>query len=184
LAAASFCWLSSVHCPHCAGEGQLPDKRFRSPRERGICKCVARTVFRLCLKKFRQLDDRGQQDIHWARAAEFRADFESITRPRDSFLDALIFRRYFILDLPWKAVVRQTGYSKYGVYRRLETLEIHAGRAILATQPHSVFPVDRYFGRQYPSRASLTWMPEAWNDRTEGGIGFSRRPKKSRLKAA
>jgi hypothetical protein len=124
------------------------------------CSCVFRSVFRACLKRFREcaIVESYTATVSWdyypaggkrvlaRKNEEYMADFCLIARRTLSDLEYRIFRYYFLLGADWKLVMRRMNMDRGSFFHLVYRLEEKLGRAFAETEPYALFPLDEYFG--------------------------------------
>lgn len=128
-----------------------------------FCGCVYRAIFRICLARFRDLSEgHDLQSPDFTKVAEFKADFVLIATRTLTGRDLMVFSRYFLQGLSTPIALRGTGLTSGQFFHRVYDVEEKLGRVFLETEPYSVFPLERYFGRTRLPRSAATWSREAW----------------------
>lgn len=148
-------------CWHCGGVG------YRDADRLLVCRCVMRRVFAACLDRCRQgTAVTGVQGVYgsWPRPttgshtgglrpsqswgwqdAEFRADFSSAARRCLDAEDYEIFRRHFLMRLPYRRTVAQLNMSRSEYWQAVYRIEAQVGLACITTAPYPLWPIDEYF---------------------------------------
>jgi hypothetical protein len=140
---AGAAYLGLEDCVECDGTGK---------RDKTLCGCVYRAIFRQCWAAFHsKVTGVKQTGGSWGRPGEeFCADFISVVRRSLDADDAKLFKGYFLLGANWQLVARKLGLSKsrfwYGV-RRIEKI---GGKALAEAEPYPLHPVRGYFECRRP----------------------------------
>lgn len=151
--------LADSHCAVCDGVGQVPTKW-------GIdtCPCVHRTVFQICLNKWRTIVDLEQMEQKTSTAVHRTSDGKSSSmsfgRPREEYvadfealakrtLDArgmFILRCHLLYGAPWFEVAPKLGLNKGNFYHEVYRVRAKLGRVFRDVRPYPLYPLDEYFG--------------------------------------
>jgi hypothetical protein len=124
------------------------------------CGCVFRSVFRVCLRRFREcaIAEKFASTVTWdyyaagghrvisRKKEEFKADFCLIAHRTLSELEDRVFRYYFLLGADWKLCVRQLKIDRGTFFHMVYRIEERLGRAFAETEPYALYPLDDYFG--------------------------------------
>ena len=160
--------LASTTCCYCEGVGlRMVYKNHTVP-----CSCVFRSIFRICLNRFREcnLAEGIAGTVSWEfcsgsngcrsyarKREEFMADFCLISRRALEPAERQLFRFYFLLRADWKLCSRRLNLDRGVLFHAIYRIESKLGRAFAETEPYGLFPLDEYFGgviRPEPVKAS------------------------------
>jgi len=160
--------LASTTCCNCEGVGlRMVYKNHTVP-----CGCVFRSIFRICLNRFREcnLAEGISGTVSWEfcsgsngcrsyarKREEFMADFCLISRRALEPAEHQLFRFYFLLGADWKMCARRLKVERGALFHAIYRIERKLGRALAETEPYGLFPLDEYFGgvtRPEPVKAS------------------------------
>jgi hypothetical protein len=136
------------------------------------CGCVFRSVFRTCLRRFREcaISESYASTVSWdyyasggrrvmsRKKEEFMADFCLIAKRTLNDLESRVFRYHFLLGADWRLCTRQLKIDRGTFFHAIYRIEEKLGRAFAETEPYALFPLDDYFGgpvRQMPTRAFI-----------------------------
>lgn len=169
----AFEWSRSVTlalalntCTQCHGGGLRPAPKG----EPAACKCVLRSIFRICFDSFMRC---ATQERHLSRVSlgnarpgksrpgtwgrkdeEFIADFYLVSqRVLDAF-ERRLFRYHFLLGADWKLCARQLGIDRGTFFHAVYRIEEKLGKVFAELQPYALYPLSDYFNG--PSRMELT----------------------------
>jgi len=148
--------LAKNTCSYCHGHGM----RVQYKTKQSPCGCVFRSVFRACLRRFREcaLSESYASTVTWdyyasggrrvmsRKKEEFMADFCLIARRILSEFDHRVFRYYFLLGADWRLCSRQLKTDRGTLFHAVYRIEEKLGRAFAETEPYALFPLDDYFG--------------------------------------
>jgi hypothetical protein len=160
--------LASASCCYCEGLGLRPVyKNHTVP-----CGCVFRSVFRVCMNRFRECNaNEGLTGtVSWEHCSgtqgcrtysrkreEFMADFCLISRRTLEPAEYQLFRFYFLLGADWKLCAKRLKMERGALFHAIYRIERKLGRAFAETEPYGLFPLDEYFGgvnREKPVQAN------------------------------
>lgn len=160
--------LASNNCCYCEGVGlRLVYKNHTVP-----CGCVFRSIFRICLNRFRECvaTEGISGTVSWEycsgasgcrsysrKREEFMADFCLISRRALEPAEHQLFRFYFLLGADWKMCSRRLNLDRGSLFHAIYRIERKLGRAFAETEPYGLFPLDEYFGgvsRDQPVKTS------------------------------
>jgi hypothetical protein len=161
--------LAKNSCKFCQGHGM----RVQYKIKQSPCSCVFRSVFRVCLRRFREcaLSESYASTVSWdyyaaggrrvvsRKKEEFMADFCLIAKRTLTDLESRVFRYYFLLGADWKLCVRQMKIDRGLFFHTVYRVEEKLGRAFVETEPYALYPLDEYFGppiRRGPSTAYIS----------------------------
>jgi hypothetical protein len=150
--------LASASCVFCRGLGlrRTPVRGKEKP-----CGCVFRAIFRACFTRYRHccgkagvtstltLDTvqgpRGYRT--WGRRnEEYIADFELVCKRTLDQEEYEVFEWHFLKGADWKVCIEKIGLDKGTFFHRVYIVQEKLGRVFRELQPHSLFPLDEYFG--------------------------------------
>src|SRR5262249_25088732 len=109
--------LAKNSCSYCHGHGMRVQYKFKmSP-----CSCVFRSVFRTCLRRFREcaVSESYASTVTWdyfpaggrrvmsRKKEEFMADFSLIAQRTLNEFEQKVLRFYFLLGADWKLCTRR-----------------------------------------------------------------------------
>ena len=163
--------LGREKCVYCHGAGMRATERGDVP-----CKCVFRSIFRICLRRFREcaaetsdssrisleravVSERGGS---WGRKEEeYTADFCNIARRHLSEADHQIFRFHFLLGADYRLCCRRLKMDRGTFFHAVYRIENTLGRAFHDTQPYPLYPLHDYFsGPRRQHSAIVVPMPQ------------------------
>jgi hypothetical protein len=149
--------LASNSCCFCEGLGlRLVYKNHTVP-----CGCVFRSVFRICMNRFRECtaNEGLTGTVSWEycsgtrgyrtysrKREEFMADFCLISRRTLEPAEYQLFRFYFLLGADWKLCAKRLKMERGALFHAIYRIERKLGRAFAETKPYGLFPLDEYFG--------------------------------------
>ena len=97
----------------------------------------------------------GMSSCSWGmKDEEFMADFCLVSKRALERREYAIFRFHYLLGADWKLCCRRLKMDRGSFFHELYRMEQKLGRVYRELQPHSLFPLDEYFGgttRQDPS---------------------------------
>ena len=160
--------LAKNSCSFCHGHGM----RVQYKVKQSPCNCVFRSVFRVCLRRFRECAiaesytatvswdyySTGGRRIMSRKKEEYMADFCLIAQRTLSELENKVLRFYFLLGADWKMCARHLRMDRGNFFHLVYRVEEKLGRAYAETQPYALFPLDDYFGpglRRAPTAAFI-----------------------------
>jgi hypothetical protein len=170
--------LAKTTCTHCHGYGLRPGRNGRDVP----CNCVFRAIFRTCYARFREC---ASKDRHLSRvqlelcngkdnritygrkAEEYIADFCLVSRNALDPLDYDIFRFHYLLGADWKLCCWRLQLDRGTFFHLIYKIEQKLGQVFRELEPHSLFPLDEYFGgtmrndRASPAVALVPKLPPA-----------------------
>jgi len=150
--------LAQTSCCYCEGVGlRLVYKNHTVP-----CGCVFRSIFRICLNRFRECavtegisgtvswefcgNKGGGRRTYSRKREEYLADFCLLSKRALEPVEYQLFRYYFLLGADWKMCSRRLNMDRGALFHAIYRIERKLGRAFAETQPYGLFPVDEYFG--------------------------------------
>lgn len=125
------------------------------------CTCVFRAVFRACLNRFRECNDRQQRISHVSLEAipgrkhqavysrkdeEFIADLCLVSKRVLNESDYQIFKFHFLLGADWKLCCQRLNMDRGNFYHQVYRIQERLGRVYAELEPYALFPLDEYFG--------------------------------------
>lgn len=149
--------LAKTTCTHCHGYGL---RLGRNERE-VPCNCVFRAVFRACYSRFRDCINKDRHLSHvqlefcsgkdyrmtyGRKVEEYIADFSLVSRNALNTLEYDIFRFHYLLGADWKLCCWRLGLDRGTFFHMIYKIEQKLGRVFRELEPHSLFPLDEYFG--------------------------------------
>jgi len=149
--------LAKTTCTHCHGYGLRPGRNDREVP----CNCVFRAIFRACFGRFQdcvhkdrslsrvQLEFCSGKDnrmTYGRKVEEYIADFCLVSRNALSPLEHDIFRFHYLLGADWKLCCWRLQIDRGTFFHMLYKIEQKLGRVFRELEPHSLFPLDEYFG--------------------------------------
>ncbi len=170
--------LAKTTCTHCHGYGLRPGRSGRDVP----CNCVFRAIFRTCYARFREC---ASKDRHLSRvqlelcngkdnritygrkAEEYIADFCLVSRNALGTLEYDIFRFHYLLGADWKLCCWRLQLDRGTFFHLIYKIEQKLGQVFRELEPHSLFPLDEYFGgtmrndRASPAVALVPKIPPA-----------------------
>jgi len=163
--------LASTSCCNCEGVGlRLVYKNHTVP-----CGCVFRSIFRICLARFREcnLAEAISGTVSWEfcsgssgcrsyarKREEFMADFFLISRRTLEPAEFQLFRFYFLLGANWRMCARRLNLERGTLFHAIYRIERELGRAFAETEPYGLFPLDEYFGGVTRQQAVMATSPK------------------------
>ena len=163
--------LAKNSCSFCQGHGMRVQYRVKqSP-----CGCVLRSVFRTCLRRFRECAvseslagtvswdyfPRGGRRVISRKKEEFMADFYLISRRELNEFESRVLRFYFLLGADWRLCTRRLGVDRGTFFHTVYRIEEKLGRAFAETEPYALFPLSDYFGSYVRhNRATTAFLPD------------------------
>lgn len=117
-------------------------------KNKPICKCVLRSIFRRCLSHYRAMADQHNPQLKrkvlmWHfRSLDYRADFWLTARRSLAPHEFSIFRRHLVAGEPWFRCCRRVDRGNF--YHAVYRIEAKLGRAFKETQPYALYPPGRY----------------------------------------
>ena len=156
--------LAKQSCTFCYGLGLRPGRG----EETAPCNCVFRSIFRLCYARFQHCSRDDGRFTHTKldrnpgatgkfsygfRNQEYVADFLLVSRRvlGEDTLAYQLFKYHFLLGADWKLCTRRLGMNRGQFFHETYRIEQKLGRAYREIQPHSLFPLDEYFGGRIKS---------------------------------
>jgi len=161
--------LAKNTCSICHGHGM----RVQYKIKQSPCSCVFRTVFRICMKRFRDcaLHESYAATVSWDYVAEggrrvisrkkeeYMADFMLIARRTLGEFEMRVMRYYFLLGGDWKLVSRRLGLDRGTFFHIVYRMEEKLGRAFVETEPYGLYPIDEYFAPALkPARPTTVYI--------------------------
>jgi hypothetical protein len=124
------------------------------------CACVFRSVFRVCLRRFREcvLFEKYTSTVSWdyfpsggrrvvgRKKEEYMADFCLIAKRLLTPDELRIMRYYHLLGADWKLCIHRLGMDRGSFFHIVYRIEEKLGRAYAETEPYALFPPAEYFG--------------------------------------
>lgn len=145
--------LARHRCAFCHGLGQLTDEDgVTSP-----CKCVFRSIFRICYSRFREALDRDPHSSRpvlagtrlaagWSRKnEEYVADFYLVSRRSLTPDEWRIFSFHYLLGADWRLCSRKMGMERGEFFHECYRIQQKLGRIYRELSPYALFPLDEYF---------------------------------------
>lgn len=163
--------LAALSCTHCHGLGLRTTKRGSAHP----CKCVLRSIFRLCYNRFRQLaqkekrftraslelSPRGGRRITWGRKdEEYVADFLLVTRRTLTEAEYQLFSWHFLLGADWKLCTRRLNVDRGDFFHAVYRIQQRLGRTFRDLQPYPLYPLEDYFENSRPHEDGLFLPPQ------------------------
>lgn len=148
--------LAQQDCAVCFGLGLRPSENSLRSEP---CYCVTREVFRVCLRRFREIAHSGSVSRatlgrnegprhvgSWGRKSEeFAADFVLLARRNLSGHRYEVFRLHFLLGFEWPACCARLKVDRGAFFHDVYRIAAALGRACAELEPYALFPVDEYF---------------------------------------
>lgn len=156
--------LANPKCTTCLGRGNLLScKAVLKP-----CRCVLRTIFRICLNRFRDicyqqdvadtpsvyhLDHRSSpvnkaKTIGYSRPyEEFLADMHLIARRTLNKAEMQLFIWYHLHGVAYDQLLDRLNVDRGQFFHMVYRVEEKLGLAYRCTEPYPLFPLNEYFGR-------------------------------------
>ena len=148
--------LAKNSCSYCHGHGM----RVQYKVKQSPCGCVFRSVFRACLRRFREcaISANYASTVTWdyyaaggrrvmsRKKEEFMADFCLIANRTLNEMENRVLRFYFLLGADWKMCARRLQIDRGNFFHMVYRVEEKLGRAFAETEPYALFPLDDYFG--------------------------------------
>jgi len=149
--------LAKTTCTHCHGYGLRTGRNGREVP----CNCVFRAVFRACYGRFPlcaaqdrpfsrvQIEFCNGKDnriTYGRKVEEYIADFCLVSRNALSPLEYRIFRFHYLLGAEWKLCCWRLEIDRGTFFHLIYKIEQKLGRVYRELEPHSLFPLDEYFG--------------------------------------
>jgi hypothetical protein len=124
------------------------------------CNCVFRSVFRVCLARFREcaVSESYAATVSWdyfaaggrrvmaRKKEEYMADFYLIAKRTLGPLELRVLRFYHLLGADWKLCSRRLGMDRGSFFHVVYRLEEKLGKAYAETEPYPLYPISEYFG--------------------------------------
>jgi len=141
--------LAANSCTYCHGLGLRTGRKNNEKP----CLCVFRSVFRICLTRFRFCFEREKNKTGvtlegnvWSRKnEEFVADFLMVTRRALSEEDWKIFNYHFLLGADWRLCSKKLNMDRGTFFHEVYRITSRLGRLYRELQPYALFPLDEYF---------------------------------------
>jgi hypothetical protein len=148
--------LAMETCTACQGYGV----RTSHNRSLTTCKCVYRSIFRICYERFRVSLERKetigrpvlerssstQTRMNWARKhEEYVADFLLVTKRSLTEEEYRIFNYHFLLGANWKLCCRKMKVDKGTFFHSLYRIMVKLGAIYVGLEPYALYPVHDYF---------------------------------------
>lgn len=148
--------LAAETCSHCKGSGTRKSNR----EESGPCKCVLRSVFRICYRRFRECANKDLDSSRvslensvtrepgggWSRKnEEYVADFLAIVKRTLTEEEHKVFRYHFLLGADWKLCCRKMQLDKGLFFHQIYRIQQKLGQAFRELQPYGIYPLNEYF---------------------------------------
>jgi hypothetical protein len=125
------------------------------------CGCVFRSVFRICLRRFRECSvtasytstvtwdyfAAGGRRVMSRKREEFMADFCLIANRVLNEAENRVLRYYFLLGADWKLCTRRLNIDRGTFFHIVYRVEEKLGRAFAEVEPYPLYPLEDYFGR-------------------------------------
>jgi len=148
--------LAKNSCSFCHGHGM----RVQYKVKQSPCGCVFRSVFRACLRRFREcaVTESYTSTVTWdyfaaggrrvlsRKKEEFMADFCLIAQRTLGEFEYRVLRYYFLLGADWGLCARRMKVDRGTFFHMIYRIEEKLGRASVETEPYALFPLDDYFG--------------------------------------
>lgn len=149
--------LAQQSCVLCYGLG-LREVRQGAPTP---CTCVFRAVFRACLNRFRECNDRQRRisqvsleaipgrkhkAVYSRKDEEFIADFCLVSKRVLNEDDYKVFKFHFLLGADWKLCCQRLNTDRGNFYHQVYRIQERLGRIYAELEPYALFPLDEYFG--------------------------------------
>lgn len=148
--------LAKNSCSFCHGHGM----RVQYKIKQSPCSCVFRSVFRVCLRRFREcaISESYTATVSWdyyaaggrrvmgRKKEEYMADFCLIAQRTLGEFEYRVLRFYFLLGADWKLASRRLGLDRGSFFHVVYRIEEKLGRALAETEPYALFPLNDYFG--------------------------------------
>jgi len=153
--------LSAVSCVTCHGTGWRPGK-LGVPR---TCECVARAVFRICLRRYDECrtmqggshgvcyeQSSGPVPVrfHGMRREEYMADVELAARRVLLPEEWTLFRLHMLFKLDWRACSRIVHLDRGMFFHSVYRVETKLGMAFAGLKPYSLLPAEYFKGHAVP----------------------------------
>jgi hypothetical protein len=135
------------------------------------CKCVYRSIFRICYGRFKSSAQRKesiggptlehtssvQTRVNWARKhEEYVADFLLVTKRTLTPEEYRIFNYHFLLGAEWKLCCRKLNMQKGVFFHTLYRIMVKLGATYVDLEPYALYPVHDYF---HGSRNGVVCQP-------------------------
>ncbi len=148
--------LALDSCAYCRGVGLVASHRGKM----APCKCVLRSIFRVCFRRFRTCVTEGRHVSHvsldiapgnggratWSRKIEeYIADFTLVTKRTLSEEEYRLFRFHYMLGADWRLCCKRLKIERGVFFHAVYRIESKLGLVFRELQPYSLFPVDEYF---------------------------------------
>ncbi len=150
--------LAKTGCSHCHGYGL----RIGRNEAEVPCNCVFRAIFRACYARFKQCVNKDRSLSHvqleiccsgkdnrisyGRKTEEYIADFCLVSKNALTSLEYDIFRFHYLLGADWKLCSWRLQLDRGTFFHLIYKIEQKLGRVFRELQPHSLFPLDEYFG--------------------------------------
>jgi len=164
--------LASHNCASCRGSGLRLARKGRLD----ACNCVLRSIFRICLFKFLEVNAQekfatvrlynvsssARNAVGYSRPREeFCADFLLITRRTLEAQEWKLFRAYWLIGAEWQFVAKRLKLDRSNFFHAAYRIEQKLGRIFRELRPYPLFPIDEYFGSQSVKHAKPTGVLKA-----------------------
>lgn len=170
--------LASAQCHTCRGEGLNARKDGRGD---AVCKCVLRSVFRICYRRFRECAESQmlrarvsaehgvRRDLPgtWGRKnEEFVADFLLISKRELTEEEHRLFRYRYLLGANWRLCSRKLAMDKGTFHHTLYRMQHKLGKAFSEMQPYGLYPLRDYFSTTYRQNPAPFVSPAGGKDKS------------------
>jgi len=159
--------LALPRCQNCQGTG-LDDQ--------GTCPCVWRKVFRIVLKKVRDIaigahlmrpisltaasSPRGRT-VNRHKLSDYSSDvYLTAKRTLTDPIEWGLFQYHYLLGADWNACCRELGMDRGNFFHACYRIEAKLGEIFATLQPYALFPCDSYFSTGY-ARVQPIPVPDA-----------------------
>jgi hypothetical protein len=148
--------LAMEKCAVCDGYGV----RTSHKDSLTTCKCVYRSIFRICHDRFKVSSQRKEciglptlehtNSIHtrmnWARKhEEYVADFLLVTKRTLNETEYRIFNYHFLLGADWKLCCRKLHMEKGIFFHTIYRIMVKLGKIFVDLEPYGLYPIHEYF---------------------------------------
>ena len=132
-----LCTPAFQSCSQCDGTGV---HFSTNSNHKQICYCVWRTVFRVCLQRYREC-----QLLRSWTGRDFSADFSLIARRALTWQDYEVFRMHFLEGCTWRTTCHRLEMERGAFFHAVYRIERECGRAYQKTRPYALYPPREYF---------------------------------------
>ena len=148
--------LAGLTCSTCHGLGL----RAAKGTELQPCHCVLRSIFRICLARFREcvageryvsratlevLPGKEHQGTWGRKQEEFIADFCLVSRRALDEDDYRIFRYHFLLEADFHLCCQKLGLDRGKFFHSVYKIQQKLGRIFRELEPYALYPLSDYF---------------------------------------